>query len=83
MLRTSCPISSETMNIAAASDNFKGLSLVDASHIWITCKKHEQSSDSASVEVASMFSENRGSLSGHPSGCKSELPDVALKILKS
>ena len=79
MLRTSCPtMSSKTMNLAAPSDNLKGLRLVDDSDTWVACKKYEQSSDSASVEASMLFL-NRGSLSGHSSVCKSALSDVDLK----
>ena len=80
MLLTSCPtMSSETRTLPHRLIISRAFRLVDDSHTRVACKKHGQSSDSASVELASMLFVNRGSLSGHSSGCKSALPNVALK----
>ena len=72
-------MSSETRTLPHRLSISRAFRLVDDSHARVACKKHGQSSDSASVELASMLFVNRGSLSGHSSGCKSALPDVALK----
>jgi hypothetical protein len=80
VLLTSCPtMSSETRTLPHRLIISRAFKLVDDSHTRVACKKHGQSSDSASVELASMLCVNRGSSSGHSSGCKSALPDVALK----